>query len=64
MPPVATTKTELSEEAARLIDILRDKTVKTVWRHRPGELGIEFTDGTRLFVDHHESGLELSVTGT
>jgi hypothetical protein len=35
--------------------------VKTVRRHRPEELGIEFEDGTRLFVDGYNEGLELSI---
>jgi hypothetical protein len=34
-----------------------------VWRHRPGEVGIEFNDGTRLFVDSVSNGLDFSVTG-
>ncbi|HKR62928.1 MAG TPA: hypothetical protein VJZ00_04285 [Thermoanaerobaculia bacterium] len=60
-PRVATTEGDLSREARALARFVAGKTVKQIWRDRPGELGIEFTDGTRLFVDHVASGLELSV---
>jgi len=55
-------KSKLRLEAARATEMLRDKTVSVVWRHRVGEVGIEFTDGTRLFVDHTSDGVELSIT--
>ena len=42
--------------------MLKGKVVSIVFRHRLGEVGIEFTDGTRLFVDHVEDGVELSIT--
>jgi hypothetical protein len=54
---------DLDDEATKLTDLLRGKTVKTVWRHRVGEMGIEFGDGTRLFVDMASTGLDFSVTG-
>ena len=54
---------DLKDEAARLTDLLRGKTVKVVWRDRAEEVGIEFNDGTRLFVDVATAGLDLSVTG-
>jgi hypothetical protein len=54
---------DLDDEAARLTDLLRGKVVKVVWRHRPKEVGIEFNDGTRLFVDAVSDGLDFSVTG-
>lgn len=59
---VATTENELAREARDLAKHIAGKTVRQVWRHRAGELGIEFTDGTRLFVDRAENGLELSVS--
>jgi len=37
--------------------------LRDVWRHRRDEVGIEFHDGTRLFVDAATDGLDLSVTG-
>ncbi|MET4065534.1 hypothetical protein ABID58_000308 [Bradyrhizobium sp. S3.2.6] len=53
----------LDDEATRLTELLRGKVVKVMWRHRPKEIGIEFNDGTRLFVDAVDDGLDLSVTG-
>ncbi len=44
--------------------LLVGKTVSQVRQHRAAELLLEFTDGTRLFVDRTASGLEFSVTGT
>jgi len=38
------------------------KIVSIVWRHRPGEVLVEFTDGTRLFVDAKGDKAELSIT--
>jgi hypothetical protein len=59
-----TRNANLDDEAARLTELLRGKVVKVVWRHRPGEAGIEFNDGTRLFVDAvSKDELECSVTG-
>ncbi len=51
----------LQLEAERATEMLCGKTVSMVWRHRPGEVGIEFTDGTRLFVDRTPNGVELSI---
>ncbi|RZL39328.1 MAG: hypothetical protein EOP35_03920 [Rubrivivax sp.] len=55
-------ESKLQWEAERATEMLRGKTVATVWRHRAGEVGIEFSDGTRLFVDHTSTGVELSIT--
>jgi hypothetical protein len=41
----------LEEEAKRATELLSGKMVETVWRHQPGEVGIRFKDGSRLFVD-------------
>jgi hypothetical protein len=57
------TQPSLEEEAARLGELLRGKTVRRVRRHRRTALLIEFEDGTRLFVDRSDKGLEFSVTG-
>ena len=62
VPHVAKEKKGLAAEARRATSILRGKSVKKVWRHRASEIGIEFADGSRLFVDARESGLELSIT--
>lgn len=55
-------ESKLRLEAERATEILRGKSVAIVWRHRSGEVGIEFTDGSRLFVDHTSEGVELSIT--
>ncbi|HUP60474.1 MAG TPA: hypothetical protein VNA69_08675 [Thermoanaerobaculia bacterium] len=60
-PIIAETEDELAREARTLARFISGKTVRQVWRHRSGELGLEFTDGTRLFVDHAENGLEFSI---
>jgi hypothetical protein len=59
---MSTEESELAIEARRATEMLRGKVVAVVWRHRIGEIGIEFTDGTRLFVDHTAAGVELSIT--
>ncbi|MEQ1739605.1 MAG: hypothetical protein ABL884_06835 [Methyloglobulus sp.] len=57
------TKEILQEEAQRATEILQGKVVRIVWRHREKELCIEFTDGTRLFVDHQPTSVEISIIG-
>jgi hypothetical protein len=53
----------LREEQRNLQRLLKGKVVKRVWRHKSKELGIEFQDGMRLFVDWQPDGiLEFSVT--
>lgn len=59
---VAITKAALNKEAKKATVMLKGKVVSKVWRHRPKEIGLEFADGTRLFVDMEEEGLELSIT--
>jgi hypothetical protein len=44
--------------------LLIGKTVGQIWRQHARELVIEFTDGTRLFVDKHDGALDFSVTGS
>jgi hypothetical protein len=53
---------KLQLEAKHATEMLRGKTVAVVWRHRSGEVGDQFTDGTRLFVDRTSDGMELSIT--
>ncbi|MGV3533346.1 MAG: hypothetical protein ACO1QR_13345 [Chthoniobacteraceae bacterium] len=55
-------KSDLEAEAVRATEMLRGRLVSKVWRHRPGEIVLEFDDGTRLFVDS-SAPLELSITG-
>jgi ribosomal protein S6E (S10) len=54
---------DLNEESERATEMLKGKVVAKVIRHRNREIGIEFTDGTRLFVDAHQDEVELSITG-
>ena len=56
------TQSELESEAARATELLKGKVVHIVWRHREKEVAIQFTDGTRLFVDLVATGLDLSIT--
>ena len=65
-PPFLVPKTmTLEQEAERLAELLVGKTVARAWRHRDSEVALEFTDGTRLFVNSlgWAGALELSVTG-
>ena len=55
-------KGQLLAEAERATSMLRGKYVKQVWRHRDAEIGIEFEDGSRLFVDAKSNGLDISIT--
>jgi hypothetical protein len=52
----------LQKEARQLTKMLKGKTVDVVWRHRKEEVGIQFTDGTRLFIDQTPNGLDYSIT--
>lgn len=60
-PCVAVKNKELKAEARIVTKMLREKVVKKIWRHTPLEIGIQFEDGTTLFVDIKEEGLELSI---
>jgi predicted Ser/Thr protein kinase len=55
---------KLKKEAERATELLKGKTVAQVWRHHESEIGMEFTDGTRLFVDKSSKGVEVTITGT
>ena len=55
--------TQLEDEAERASEMLLGKVVARVIRNRPTEVLLEFTDGTRLFVDRAADALELSITG-
>jgi len=52
----------LKKEARQLTKMLRGRTVDVVWRHRKKEVGIQFIDGTRLFIDQTPDGLDYSIT--
>ncbi len=53
----------LKEEAERASEMLKGKVIAKVMRQRAKEICIEFTDGTRLFVDHQSDNLEISISG-
>jgi molybdopterin-binding protein len=53
----------LEEESERATQMLKGKVVALVTRHRNEEVCVEFSDGTRLYVDRSEDGVELSITG-
>ena len=42
--------------------MLKGKIISAVYRHGENEVLIQFTDGTRFFIDKNQSGLELSIT--
>lgn len=54
---------EFEQEGLRMTEILRGLTVNNCHRHKPNEVVIEFTDGTRLFFDSSE-WVAVSITGT
>ena len=54
---------DLEAEAQHATELLAGKTVRRVWRHRLNEVGIEFEDGTRLFIETEGDAVELSITG-
>jgi hypothetical protein len=53
----------LEQENERATEMLKGKIVAKVMRPRTKEVCIEFTDGTRLFVNHNPEDVELSITG-
>jgi hypothetical protein len=59
---VATSLHALRSEARKATRMLKGKIVDRVWRYRPKEIVIQFTDGSRLFVDMKTKGLEFSIT--
>lgn len=52
----------LEEESMLATEMLSGKVVARVVRHRETEVLVEFTDGTRLFVDRSTNGVEVSIT--
>jgi hypothetical protein len=61
-PEVEHIMEDLENEAKKLTNLLRGKSIKLVRRHRVREVVIEFEDGTRLFVDAASDPLEFAVT--
>ena len=46
----------------KLDTLLRGRKVLRVFQSSEKELGIEFEDGTRFFIDLTEDGFEFSIT--
>ena len=53
---------DLKDEATNSTCLLEGKVVRRIYRHRPEEVCIEFTDGTRMFIDQKGKHLEISIT--
>jgi hypothetical protein len=53
---------DLETEGKRATEMLQGKVVEKITRHRVREMCVEFTDGTRLYVDCNDDGVELSIT--
>lgn len=57
-------QSELELEATTASDLLVGKNVAKVFRPKASTLGVEFSDGTRLFIDaKSDATIELSITG-
>ncbi len=55
---------ELAAEAERLSKLLAGKALARVWQHRPEAMGLEFADGTKLYVSiSDDGGLDVNVSG-
>ena len=52
----------LSTESFQATELLKGKTISVIKKLRKKEILIEFTDGTRLFVDWKQNELEFSIT--
>ena len=61
--PLGEPSPDLAAEAERVAGLLRGKAVARIWQHRPEALGIEFADGTKLYIEQQSSGLEMNVIG-
>ena len=54
---------KMESQAEDITALIQGKSVRTVRRHRASEVMIEFTDGTRIFIDSPGAVLDVSVTG-
>jgi hypothetical protein len=53
---------KLTLESANATEMLFGKVVAKVIRNKLTEVLVEFTDGTRLIIDHSTDALELSIS--
>lgn len=56
------TEAELRSEGDHATKLLQGKVVSHVVRAKETVVLVEFTDGTRLFVDRSSDGVELSIS--
>jgi hypothetical protein len=56
------TMTDFEKEAQDITQLLQGKAVRAVKRFRAKEVLIEFTDGTRFFIDGVPNGFDFSIT--
>ena len=61
--PLAVGSPDLAAEAERVTAMLKGKTVLRIWQHRPEAMGIEFADGTKLYVERNTDGLDMNIIG-
>jgi hypothetical protein len=54
---------DLKDEEQQLQALIADKVVAQVRHHRASELMLEFSDGSRLFVNVAGQDLDLSLIG-
>ncbi len=52
----------MKDEIVKINSILRGKKVLRVFQSKENEIGIEFEDGTRFFIDLTDDGFEFSIT--
>ncbi len=53
----------LEIESMRATELLQSRVVSRIVRPRSTEVLVEFTDGSRLFVDRGNEQIELSISG-
>lgn len=60
-PIVATSGSNLKNEAKTITRFLAGKTIRATYRSNRGELVVELTDGSRLIVEQVGDGLRVSL---
>ncbi len=55
--------TQLEQEARHATSVLTGKTVAAILRPRDKEAIVQFTDGTRLYIDAKVEGVVVSISG-
>ncbi len=60
---LAAAAAELAAEAERITALLKGKALLRIWQHRPEAMGVEFDDGTKLYVEKNSGGLDVNIIG-